>query len=73
MSMLGSASNSSLNDRRYTTPDATDGRVTSPLYLIVPDCAPVWANAQAADAEGVMALQEMSYGGKAFTVRAPEG
>lgn len=73
MIMLGSASIPTPNDRWYTTPDATDGRVTSPLYVIVPDCAPVWASVQAAGAEVVMALQEMSYGGESFTVRDPEG
>ncbi len=71
--MLGSASNPSPNARYYATPEDIGGRVTSPLYLIVPDCEPVYASAKAAGAEVVMELDEMSYGGKAFTVRDPEG
>lgn len=71
--MLGSASNPSPNTRWYTTPEDTNGRVTSPLYLVVADCAPVWSTAKAAGAEVVMPLGEMSYGGRAFTVRDPEG
>jgi len=47
--------------------------VTSPLYLIAADCEPVYANAKAAGAEVVMELKTMDYGGKAFTVRDPEG
>lgn len=73
MIMLGSASNSSPNERFYATPEEIGGRVTSPLYLIVEDCRAVYDAARAAGAELVMELQEMSYGGKAFTVRDPEG
>lgn len=73
MIMLGSASNPGPNTRFYATPEEIGGRVTSPLYLIVPDCGPVWESAKAAGAEIVMELKEMEYGGKAFTVRDPEG
>ena len=73
MVMLGSASNPSPSTRWQTTPGEIDGRVTSPLYLIVPDCQPVWDSAKAAGAEVVMQLQTMEYGGQAFTVRDPEG
>lgn len=73
MIMLGSGSNSSPNARFHATPAEIDGRVTSPLYLIVPDCTPVWESAKAAGAEVVSELQTMSYGGRAFTVRDPEG
>jgi uncharacterized glyoxalase superfamily protein PhnB len=73
MIMLGSATNASPNARWYTTPADTDGRVTSPLYIIVPDCNPVWDSARAAGAEVVAELQTMSYGGQSFTVRDPEG
>lgn len=73
MVMLGSATNPSPHARWFTTPDAIDGRVTSPLYIIVNDCAPVWESAKAAGAEIVMELQTMSYGGGSFTVRDPEG
>ena|SRR5665213_1555825 len=73
MVMLGSASNPSPHPQFYTTPDELGGRVTSPTYVIVPDCGPVYASAQAAAAEIVQELQTMDYGGKAFTIRDPEG
>jgi uncharacterized glyoxalase superfamily protein PhnB len=73
MIMLGSATNSGPNTRFYATPAEIDGRVTSPLYLVVPDCEPLWASVKAANAEVVMELKEMDYGGKSFTVRDPEG
>ena len=57
----------------YATPGEIDGRVTSPLYLIVPDCNPVWESAKAAGAEVVGELKTMDYGGQAFSVRDPEG
>ena len=73
MVMLGSATNVSPYPDRIATPSALGGRVTSPIYLLVPDCDPVYASAQAAGAEMVMELRTMDYGGKAFTVRDPEG
>jgi uncharacterized glyoxalase superfamily protein PhnB len=73
MIMLGSATNPSPYAQFYATPVEIDGRVTSPLYLIVEDCEPVWKSVQAAGAEVVMELKTMEYGGKAFTVRDPEG
>jgi uncharacterized glyoxalase superfamily protein PhnB len=73
MIMLGSATNPSPNARFYATPGEIGGRVTSPLYLVVPDCEPFWESAKAASAEIVMELTTMDYGGKAFTVRDPEG
>ena len=73
MIMLGSASNSSPYPQFYTTPEELGGRVTSPVYVIVPDCDPVYATARAAGAEIVQELKTMDYGGKAFTVRDPEG
>jgi uncharacterized glyoxalase superfamily protein PhnB len=73
MIMLGSASNPNPYPQFNATPAEIGGRVTSPLYLIVPDCEPVYASAQAAGAEIVMELRTMDYGGKAFTVRDPEG
>jgi len=71
MIMLGSASNPNPYPQFNATPAEIGGRVTSPL--IVPDCEPVYASAQAAGAEIVMELRTMDYGGKAFTVRDPEG
>src|SRR3984885_3049171 len=41
MLMLGSASNGGPNRDMYALPAEIDGRVTSPLYLVVKDCAPV--------------------------------
>jgi uncharacterized glyoxalase superfamily protein PhnB len=73
MIMLGSASNGSPMKHLYAAPAEIGGRVTSPLYLVVPDCVPVWASAQAAGAEIAMELRSMDYGGKAFSVRDPEG
>jgi uncharacterized glyoxalase superfamily protein PhnB len=48
MVMLGSASNTSPYPQFYATPAEIGGRVTSPLYLVAPDCAPIYARAQAA-------------------------
>jgi uncharacterized glyoxalase superfamily protein PhnB len=73
MIMLGSASNVSPYPQFLGTPELAGGKVTSPAYLIVPDCDPLWAAAQAAGAEVVLPLKTMDYGGKAFTVRDPEG
>jgi uncharacterized glyoxalase superfamily protein PhnB len=73
MVMLGSASNPNPYPQFTATPSEIGGRVTSALYLIVPDCEPVYARAQAAGAEVVLPLRTMDYGGKAFTVRDPEG
>lgn len=73
MIMLGSASNKSPYPEHLAHPDTTGGRVTSPLYLVVPDCEPVYAAARAHGATLLQELREMSYGGKAFTVCDPEG
>lgn len=73
MIMLGSATNPGANARWYALPDEMDGRVTSAMYIVVPDCAAVWASAKAAGAEVLLELQTMSYGGRSFTVRDPEG
>ena len=73
MIMLGSATNPSPNTKFNATPGQIDGRVTSPMYLVVADCEPVWVSAQAAGAEVIMELKTMEYGGKAFAVRDPEG
>jgi uncharacterized glyoxalase superfamily protein PhnB len=71
--MLGSASNESPLQHLYATPAEIGGRVTSPLYLIVKDCEPAYVRAVAAKADIVMEMKTMEYGGKAFTVRDPEG
>lgn len=71
--MLGSASNEGPLTRLYARPEEIGGRVTSPLYLVVKDCAPVWERVKASRAEVAMALKEMEHGGKAFSVLDPEG
>lgn len=73
MIMLGSASNPSPHPEHSVHPDEIGGRSVSPVYVVVPDCTPVHARAQAAGAEFLMELQTMDYGGQAFTVRDPEG
>ena len=73
MVMLGSASNEGPLRHLYVTPAEIDGRVTSPFYLIVKDCEPAYARAVAAKADIVREMKIMEYGGKAFTVRDPEG
>jgi uncharacterized glyoxalase superfamily protein PhnB len=74
MIMLGTAgANPGPMTRFYALPEEIDGRVTSPLYLITSDCDVLWTSAKAAGAEVVMELRDMDYGGKAFTVRDPEG
>jgi uncharacterized glyoxalase superfamily protein PhnB len=56
----------------YVQPSAAGG-VTSSVYLIVPDCEPVYASAKAAGAEILHELEVKEYGGAGFTVRDPEG
>ena len=73
MIMLGSASNTSPYPQYIAHPNDTDGRVTSPVYVMVPDCTSVYARVQIAGAEIVQELRTMDYGGQAFTVRDPEG
>ncbi len=73
MIMLGSASNPSPHAEQIAHPEAAGGRVTSPMYVIVPDCNPVYARVQAAGVEILSELRTMDYGGQSFTVRDPEG
>jgi uncharacterized glyoxalase superfamily protein PhnB len=73
MLMLGSASNESPHPHLNARPAEIGGRVTSPMYLVVKDCAPLWKRVKAEKAEVVMELKEMDYGGKAFAVKDPEG
>ena len=73
MVMVGSASNEGPLRHLYVTPVEIGGRVTSPLYLIVNDCERAYARALAAKAEVVMEMRTMEYGGRAFSVRDPEG
>jgi uncharacterized glyoxalase superfamily protein PhnB len=58
---------------RIVQPDEIGMRETQTPYLYVSDCDAVYASAKAAGAVMVMELNEMDYGGKAFTCRDPEG
>jgi len=49
MIMLGSATNPGPLTHLYATPQEIGGRVTSPLYLIVADCLPLWERVKAAE------------------------
>lgn len=73
MLMLGSATNASPMKHLFATPEEIGGRVTAPIYLVVKDCVPVWERVRAEGAEVMQELKEMDYGGKAFTVKDPEG
>ncbi len=73
MIMIGSSTSPGPQTHLYATPAEISGRVTSPLYLIVENCDTTWESAKAAGAEVVMELKAMDYGGRAFTVRDPEG
>lgn len=73
MIMLGSAANKYPHPDRIAHPQDVHGRNTSTMYVVVPDCNPVYARVQA---EGVQILDElktMDYGGQAFSVVDPEG
>ena len=73
MIMLGSVDNGSESSTRMAQPDEIGNRETQSAYLIVSDCAPVYATAKTAGAEILQELKAMNYGGKAFTCRDPEG
>jgi uncharacterized glyoxalase superfamily protein PhnB len=73
MVMLGSATNASPMKHLYALPEEIGGRVTSALYLISDECDALYGRAKDAEAEIVMELKTMEYGGKAFSVRDPEG
>ena len=73
MIMLGSASNPNAHPERTGHPQEIGGRVTSPVYVVVPDCGPVYARVQASGAEILAELRTMDYGGQAFAVVDPEG
>ena len=72
MVMIGTSGHNKETSHWYVEPTAAAG-VTSSVYLIVPDCEPVYASAKAAKAEILQELETKEYGGKAFTVRDPEG
>jgi uncharacterized glyoxalase superfamily protein PhnB len=73
MIMLGSASNEGGWSKRMVMPDEIGDRETGGRCLIVSDAAAIHEAAVAAGAEIVGELEEMPYGGKAFSCRDLEG
>jgi uncharacterized glyoxalase superfamily protein PhnB len=72
MVMIGTVGQNQETSRWFVEPSAVGG-VTASVYLIVPDCEPVYAAAKAARPEILQDLVAKDYGGKAFIVRDPEG
>lgn len=58
---------------RFQSPKELGGVATQSNYIVVEDADAVYARALAAGAEVVRPLAEMSYGGREFTVKDPEG
>jgi uncharacterized glyoxalase superfamily protein PhnB len=73
MIMLGAASNENPMAKLVAKPEEIGMRVTSPIYLMVSDCLPVWEKVLAAGANVSQELKTMDYGGSAFSVVDPEG
>lgn len=72
MVMIGTVGQNKETAHWFVQPRAVGG-VTASVYLIVPDCEPVYGKAKTAGAEVLQELQTKDYGGKAFIVRDPEG
>jgi uncharacterized glyoxalase superfamily protein PhnB len=72
MIMIGSLANGTPYSDLVRQPSDVGGETQSP-YLVVGDCAAVYARAKAAGAEIVMELEDKGYGGKGFTCRDIEG
>lgn len=73
MIMLGSVDNASPWARHIAQPDEIGGRETQCCCLIVADCAKHYAQAKAAGAEILDALETKDYGGSGYSCRDPEG
>src|ERR1700722_1404854 len=77
MVMLGSVpkpgEDSSPYNKLIAQPDEIGLRSTQGACLIVDDADAVYATAKAANAEIVLDIADMPYGGRAFTCRDPEG
>jgi uncharacterized glyoxalase superfamily protein PhnB len=72
MVMLGSVQDSP--SQAYTIhPDESGGKVTSGLYVIVPDPDEVYRRAKAEGARILIELEDRFYGGRDFTCTDPEG
>jgi uncharacterized glyoxalase superfamily protein PhnB len=73
MVMLGSVDNGGEFGKLMVQPDEIGLRETKGIYLIVSDADAVYATAKTADAEMVLDIRDMDYGGRAFTCRDLEG
>lgn len=73
MVMLGSVNKDSPYGEWLRQPEEIGRVVTQTPYLIASDCDAIYASAKAAGAEMVIDITDMSYGGRAFTCRDPEG
>lgn len=73
MVMLGTAGRNPETAQWNALPRELGGKSTGGVYLIVPDCTPVWERVQSAGTEVLMSLRTMDYGGQAFTVRDMDG
>jgi uncharacterized glyoxalase superfamily protein PhnB len=60
-------------DAFVTHPDATEGRETVTVYVVVADVASRYARAVAGAADILIPLQSAPYGGLSFSLRDPEG
>ena len=73
MVMLGSVNKDTPHSSLIRQPGEIGGLETQSPCLIVSDCDAIYAAAKAAGAEIVVDISDMSYGGRAFTCRDPEG
>ena len=74
MIMLGSMANPGEFAKHMVQPTETGGRETVAVALITTDATALYHQVKAAGGgEMLLDLREMDYGGKAFTVRDPEG
>jgi uncharacterized glyoxalase superfamily protein PhnB len=72
MVMIGTAGHNQQSAHWFVQPHSVNA-VTSSVYLIVPDCDPVYASAKAAGADFLQEMETKRYGGSSFIVRDPEG
>lgn len=73
MVMLSSVVDNTPYSRLLRQPDEIERAETQSPCLIVSDCDAVYKTAKDAGAEMVIDIADMSYGGRAFTCRDPEG
>ena len=73
MVMLGSVNKDAPYGGLVRQPEEVGNVETQAPCLIVSDCDGIYATAKAAGAEFVMEIADMSYGGRAFACRDPEG